>query len=130
EEVVNVVPEGGTDLPVGVLQSEGGPALGTPEAHAQLRSELLENAGAAVEETKKAKPKPRFRTESREVTVYNFKKTAVRVTVHEALPSQKTQILQLSHQPGEQSNQHATFDVEVPAQGKVTVSYGVKWQIN
>jgi hypothetical protein len=125
-EEVEVTPEGG--LPI---TTQGGPDVGTPEAHARLTAEVLETADTAGEGKKKAsKPKPRFRTEQREVTVYNFKDRAVTVHVHEQLPGNKTQVLQQSHAFSEQSDSQGTFALEVPAGGKVTVSYGIKWQVN
>lgn len=121
----NFVPEGGADFPV---HTQGGPAFGTPEAHTRMRRELAENAAGESEEQKK--PKPRFRTEAREVTVFNFKDEPVLVRVHEALPSPKAEILNQTQPFVELSQGQGSFSLSVPAKGKASVSYGVRWQIN
>jgi hypothetical protein len=122
------VPEGGFQEPR--LTTMGGPAVGTPDAHSRLRSQLAESAAEGGEGTEKKKPKPRFRTESREVTVYNFKDEAVVVRVHETLPSPKAEILNQTQPFAELSQEQGTFSLNVPAKGKASVSYGVRWQIN
>ena len=120
----NFVPEGPH------LTTMGGPEVGTPEAHSRLRSQVAESASEGGEGTEEKKPKPRFRTESREVTVYNFKDEAVVVRVHETLPSPKAEILTQTQPFAELTQEQGTFSLNVPAKGKATVSYGVRWQIN
>ncbi|MBX9690232.1 MAG: hypothetical protein K2X27_26200 [Candidatus Obscuribacterales bacterium] len=130
EPEVKPVPEGGFDY-----HTQGGPGVGTPELHAHLRSEVLETAeveedDADAEESGKKKVKPRFRTEQREVTVYNFKNKPVQVIVHEPLPGTKFELLSSSQAFAERSNDQGSFKLEVPAGGKASVSYGLKWRIN
>lgn len=122
-ETVNAVPEGGFDFPV---KAQGGPDVGTPAGRGRLLEMAVEGG-----QKKPTKPKPRFRTESRQVTVFNFKDTPVQVLVHESLPGKSFEILHTSQEFVDRlADQQGTFKLEVPAKGKSVVTYGLKWQVN
>lgn len=110
------------------VKPQGGPRVGTPEWSLEQHAEVAE-AAETDGENKKRKPKPRFRTESRRVTIFNFKDKAVPVQVHESLPG-KFELTERSQEFVRQQSGEGTFVVNVPAKGKVVVNYGLKWQIN
>jgi hypothetical protein len=133
EPEVPVTPEGGLEVQEGgfeggprMAMSMGGPGVGTPGEHGRRRREVAEGAGKKkVEKT----PKPRFREETREITVYNFKDREVQVLVHETLPHGFTW-LQKTHDLLEDAENSGVFTLDVPAGRSVTVSYGIRWRIN
>ena len=125
-----VTPEGGLDNGFEAeVMVEGGarpmPSFGMRPAVQQVHQEVAEGA------SKKAKkePKPRFREEQREITIYNFKDRAVQVQVQETLPHGFTW-LDKTHELIEDSENSGVFTVDVPAGETVTIGYGVRWKIN
>ncbi len=104
---------------------QGGPGVGTPGEHTRRRQEVAEGAGKKA----KKEPKPRFRQEQREITVYNFKDRDVQVLVQEQLPHGFTW-LDKTHELAEDSENSGVFTVDVPAGQSVTVGYGIRWKIN
>jgi hypothetical protein len=88
----------------------------------------FEKAGQGKKKKKKDK-KPRYHTETRETTVYNFKKDeAVEVLVYEQIP-QEAEILENSHTFADQKVNSAYYRVKVPAAGQVTIKYTAKWRV-
>lgn len=78
---------------------------------------------------KKKEKKPRFREESREIIVDNFKKDKeVEVIVYEALPA-NAEVLEQSHQFEAKKNDGSSFHVKVPAAGQTTIRYRIKWRV-
>lgn len=126
EEVEEVTPEGG--LPDFPITTPGGPDVGTPGHHSRVRREVAESAGRGKK--KETKPAPRFRREVREVTVFNFKDKDVEVLVQEWLPGDDFELLNSTHDFAEKATSQGTFRVSVPAKGKSTLTYALKWQIN
>lgn len=114
--------EGGPRMSMSV---QGGPRVGTPGEHARRRQEVAESAGKAA----KKEPKPRFRQEQREITLYNFKDTPVQVIVQEQLPHGYS-FLDKTHDLLSDSENSGTFNVDVPANGQVTIGYAIRWKIN
>ncbi len=114
-------------FPVRPLEAAGGPDVGTPAEHSRRLQEAAESAG----KRKKRKPKkvPRFRTEAREVVLYNYRDKDVTVCVEEDIPT-GSQWLGQSHEVSEQALGCCRFCIPVPAKGKATLSYRIKWQIN
>ena len=134
---------GGSEHPirpqVGVT---GGPNVGRPDFAA--RQELLENAtegdatnGGKKKRARKAKPKPRYAEEVREITILNFKDTAVEVVVHDYIPA-NAKIVDKSHEFVKfgDSTGSGSFRVEVPAKnesaiaGEFKVRYEIRYRIN
>ncbi|MCC7532237.1 MAG: hypothetical protein IT342_27285 [Candidatus Melainabacteria bacterium] len=104
---------------------QGGPGVGTPGEHSRRRREVAEGAGKKA----RKEPKPRFREEQREITVYNFKDRDVQVQIQETLPHGFTW-LDKTHELFEDSETSGVFTVDVPAGQSVTVGYGIRWKIN
>ncbi len=136
EEEVNPVPEGGLEVQEGGFEGgpristprvgvQGGPNIGTPGEHSRRRQEVAEGAG----KKEKKQPKPRFREEQRETTVYNFKDRPVQVLIQESLPQNFTW-LDKTHELISDSETSGVFTVDVPAGGSVTVGYAIRWKIN
>jgi hypothetical protein len=131
-EPEEVAEETTTDRPI---RAQGGPGVGTPEAHSALRQSIVEGAegaeadadaeAAADEETEA----PRFHTETRETVVFNFGTEAAEVNVHEQFP-QIAEFSDESHTFASKGNTQGTYKVTVPAGDKVTVRYSLKWRIN
>ena len=126
DPVVEETEEGDDKVQEPDLHTQGGPGVGTPEWGMHQRAELASHA----EPAEKKKPEPRFRSETRQVTVYNYKDRPVAVTLHESLPGRKFELLESSQAFAEQRLADGTFKVNVPAKGKFVVTYGLKWQIN
>ncbi len=136
---VEPVPEGGHVFPQHEVASEGGfeggprmtmsvqggPRVGTPGEHARRRQEVAEGSGKKA----KPEPKPRFREEQREITLYNFKDKGVQVIVQESLPHGYS-FLDKTHELTSDSENSGTFTIDVPANGQVTIGYGIRWKIN
>jgi len=139
EPEVEPVPEGGHVFPQHEVASEGGfeggprmsmsvqggPRVGTPGEHARRRQEVAEGAGKKA----KKEPKPRFREEQREITLYNFKDKPVQVIVQEQLPHGYS-FLDKTHELISDNENSGTFTVDVPANGQSKVGYGIRWKIN
>jgi hypothetical protein len=121
------IDEGPHPLPTMTM---GGPEVGTPEEHAEVRRQAVEAAGRKKKEKKEKKPAPRFREEEREVTIHNYKDKAVEVLVSENFGYKNVQVLKKSQDFAEETQSSGTFKVTVPAKGKASVSYRIKWQIN
>lgn len=118
------IDEGPHPLPTMTM---GEPEVGTPAGHAEVRREPVEAAGR---KKKEKKPAPRFREEEREVTIHNYKDKAVEVLVFENFRYKNVQVLQKSQDFAEETQGSGTFKIKVPAKGKASVSYRIKWQIN
>lgn len=103
----------------------GGADVGTPEAGSRQRAELAASAG----KKKEKKPAPRFQEEERSVTISNYKDKDVEVLVYESFPH-NAQFIKKSQDFAEQAQGSGTFRVAVPAKGKATVSYRIRFQIN
>lgn len=127
-------PEGGVVAQEGGFEggprmTMGGPGVGTPGENSRRRREVAEGAGKGGKKKAEKTPKPRFREETREITVYNFKDRAVEVQVHEQLPHGFTW-LEKTHDLIEDSENSGVFTLAVPAGQSVTVTYGIRWRIN
>lgn len=116
-----VTPEGG--LPVDAdADEESGPRMTTMS----MRPAVIE---AEPQGGKKKKVvKPLFREEEREVTIFNYKGTDVEVLVSEAFPDKAEFIKRPEFV--DSNNTAGTLRVSVPANGKATVSYRIKYRIN
>ncbi len=139
EPEVETVPEGGHVYPQHEVESEGGfeggprvgltvmggPRVGTPGEHSRRRQQVAEGAGKQA----KKEPKPRFRQEQREITLYNFKDKPVQVIVQEQLPHGYS-FLDKTHELVGDTENSGTFTVDVPANGQVTIGYAIRWKIN
>lgn len=91
-----------------------------------------ESTAVVAPAEKKKKEAPRFRVESRELVLFNFKDKEVEVVVADSIPQDAqfvkpigSSVKNLSTTPGA-----ATFTVAVPAGGEVKVAYTIKFRIN
>jgi len=103
----------------------GGPNVGAPDSD-DLRHQAMLKSRAGTEDEEEA---PKFRDETWEVTVHNFKTDeAVAVSVFEDLPG-KHEILKSSHEfRSERANRYAA-SINVPAGDKATLQYSVRiWE--
>lgn len=119
-----VTPEGG-------LPDEGdvrrGPNVTMSMSPAVMRPPTI--ASAPEGNGKEKKPvKPLFREEEREVTIHNYKDTAVEVLVSEAFPQNAEFIKRPEFVDSNQTS--GVVRVTVPAKGKHVVSYRIKYRIN
>jgi len=88
-------------------------------------------APVAGEEKKVVEKVPRFREEEREIVLYNYKDRDVEVKVQENIPHNATMIKELQGVKGFATAGGATsFTVAVPKNGKTTLTYRIKYQIN
>jgi len=88
-------------------------------------------APVAGEEKKVVEKVPRFREEEREIVLYNFKDRDVEVKVQENIPHNATMIKEIQGVKGFANAGGATsFSVAVPKNGKTTLTYRIKYQIN
>lgn len=116
-----VTPEGGLPDDLGT-DVEAGPRMTTMS----MRPAVV---AAEPEGGKKKKVvKPLFREEEREVTIFNYKGTDVEVLVSEAFPDKAEFIKRPEFV--DSNNTAGTMRVSVPANGKATVSYRIKYRIN
>jgi len=95
-------------------------------------AEVAPDAAATVVPAEKKKEAPRFRQESRELVLFNYKDKEVDVVVSDSLPQDAefvkpigSSVKNLSTTAGA-----ATFAVAVPAGGEVKVAYTIKFRIN
>jgi hypothetical protein len=72
--------------------------------------------------------KPLFREEEREITVFNYKGEDVEVLVSEAFPDKAEFIKRPEFVNA--NNTAGTLRISVPANGKASVSYRIKYRIN
>ena len=103
----------------------GGAEVGTPEAHSRTRRDAAEGAG----KKKQKKPAPRYREEERQVTIQNYKDKDVEVLVSESYHPE-AEFLRKSQDFAEQAHGSGLFRVQVPAKGKATITYRIKFRIN
>ncbi|CAN5141714.1 hypothetical protein BH10CYA1_BH10CYA1_37850 [soil metagenome] len=115
EPEVEVTPEGG--LP-DTDDSEGGPQI----------TLMMRPAVVAPPAPEKKIIKPLFREEERQVTIFNYKGEDVVVLVSETFP-EKAEFIK---RPDFADSNHSagTIRVTVPANGKQSVSYRIKYRIN
>lgn len=137
--------DGGEPHPIHPIRPQagvmGGPNVGRPDFG--LRAEIAESAAEGGESgtskkkrTRKAKPKPRYAEEVREITVFNFKDTAVEVVIHDHIPAD-AKVLNKSHEFVKfgETNGSGAFRVEVPAKGESAIAgefkvrYGIRYRI-
>ncbi|MDX1986127.1 MAG: hypothetical protein SFV17_05530 [Candidatus Obscuribacter sp.] len=116
--------------------SMGGPTVGMPAVH-RVEIATDENPAEAEEAGAKGKKKekPRFRTEVREVVVFNFKGKEVDVLVQDALPPKATFVKPISAGESavkkiDKANGLVSYVVTVPAGGETVVAYTIKYRIN
>ena len=116
--------------------SMGGPTVGMPAVH-RVEIATDENPAEAEEAGAKGKKKekPRFRTEVREVVVFNFKGKEVDVLVQDALPPKATFVKPISAGENavkkiDKANGLVSYVVTVPAGGETVVAYTIKYRIN
>lgn len=114
EPEVVVTPEGGLPTDVEI------------EAVPSVTSMAMRPAVAAPDTGDKKKVKPLFREEEREITVFNYKGTDVEVLVNEAFPENAEFIKRPEFV--ESNNTAGTLRLSVPANGKATVSYRIKYR--
>jgi hypothetical protein len=74
----------------------------------------------------KKEKKKRFREEGRELVVHNYKDTEVEVSVREHIPANAEFIKHCEHFTDE-AKKGGTFKVKIPAKGKTTVSYQIRY---
>lgn len=74
--------------------------------------------------------KPLFREEEREVTIYNYKGEAVDVLVSETFPEKSDFIKRPDFVESATIGNTGTLRLTVPANGKATASYRIKYRIN
>ncbi len=88
-------------------------------------------AATTVAPAEKKKEVPRFRKESRELTVFNFKDKEVEVTVSDHLPPDAEFVKPIGSSVKNLStvNGAANFVVAVPAGGEAKVAYTIKFRI-
>jgi hypothetical protein len=94
---------------------------------------LEATAEAQATAKKPAPPKPRFRTESRELTIYNYKDREVQVVVDEQVPHNAEFTKPIGKQAKkfkQPANGMSSFVVSVPAGGEAKVAYEIKYRIN
>ncbi len=121
----------------------GGPNVGRPGfgmqaeiAESASEEEATSEAGAK-KKTRKAKPKARYAEATREITVLNFKDTAVEVVIHDRVPA-NAKLVTKSHEFVKFQDNVGTgsFRVTVPAKsehavaGEFKVRYAIKYRIN
>lgn len=115
------------------IRTQGGPGVGTPEAHGALLRAVAESAdiddGADAEAAEDQEEAPRFHRETRETVLFNFGTEPAEVNVHEQFP-QIAEFSDETHTFASKGNAHGTYKVTVPAGDKVTVRYSLKWRIN
>lgn len=114
------------------IHAQGGPGVGTPEAHGALRQAIVEgaeDAAADAEADEAEEEAPRFHRETRETVVFNFGTEPAEVNVQEQFP-QIAEFSDESHTFASKGNTQGTYKVTVPAGEQVTVRYSLKWRIN
>jgi hypothetical protein len=109
----------------------GGPGMPGDRAR-DIAREVITGGGAKQTQPEDEDAEaPRFRTEVRQLTVHNYKGEAVAVHVAEYIP-QDAEIL--AEPEGYALNTDgvngANLVVDVPANGKVTLEYSLRWQLN
>ncbi len=115
--------------PAQVVTPEGGlpddsPVDDAPSMTMGMRPAVV----AAPEAGKKKLIKPLFREEERVVTIFNYKGEDVEVLVTETFPEKADFIKRPDFV--EETNVAGTMRLTVPANGKKTVSYRIKYRIN
>lgn len=131
-----IKPLGGTAVAAAPAMTMGGPDVGSPAVH-RVEIATDENPAEADEAGAKGKKKerPRFRTEVREVVVFNFKGKEVDVLVQDALPPKATFVKPISAAADavkkiDKADGLVSYVVTVPAGGETVVAYTIKYRIN
>lgn len=125
------------------IKPQGGPNVGQPNFGA--RAEMIAEGAEGSEEASEAggkkkrarKPKARYAEATREITVLNFKDTAVEVVVHDSVPA-NAKLLDKSHDFVKFADKAGSgcFRVTVPGKNEASVAgefkirYQIKYRIN
>lgn len=119
-------PEPKRPEPPRTVRPLGGPDVGRPRnPHDVLRRDVL-----AGEEPEGEEEKPLYRTEVRAVTVHNFKSDReVSVTVHDEFPAQAEVKVESDHKFDVKTASAQAARLTVPAKGKVTLKYSVRYRV-
>lgn len=124
EPEVVVTPEGG--LP----EADDSAVEGGPMMTMGMRPAVVATAAVEPEAGKKKVIKPLFREEEREVTIYNYKGEDVEVLVSETFPEKSEFIKRPEFVESATIGNTGTLRLTVPANGKATASYRIKYRIN
>ena len=111
-----IKPLGGPGMPGDRARDIARDVVTAPKQHRQTRDE---DEGPA-----------RYREEERQLTVHNYKGEAVEVLVSEYVPENAEFLNQPEGYTIAQEPTGATLRVKVPAKGKTTLTYRLRWQLS
>lgn len=105
------------------------PAITSMMAESAMITPVVPPGFKLVPVEKRRVEKPRFRTETRELTLFNYRDQTKEIKVQESLPHGAT-MLDSNLEFPELTNYSAELTFQVPSGGTTQLRYTIKWQIN